>query len=464
MESIMDIHVINSNNKYVVLNKESLFLYSVTENIGKFLESYESRSEKPPENLGGIEIDIAKLLASFDEKVNYDKCNNKSWKEGDTKALCLIISHDCNLQCGYCFADHGKFGGEKKIMSFKTAEESIKKIFGENSSNFILFYGGEPFLNFPLMKDVVDYGNQNGLNIKYTTITNGTIMNTTIQEFIYKYFFALQLSLDGPKEINDMQRFGSVESVHDQALETIGQLKSRDYPLSIKCIITKNSINKLNTITGYLSSLGVGSIAFAEVSLIPKESKFFISDTEYEDCIAELSDILVRNLGQLALGNKAPIIGPIFDILRLLTTKTRKVNYCSAGREYVAVTADGDVYPCHGFVGIDEFKMGNVHEEDFPGESFNTIKNIFGKLNVYTSKECSSCWSRFLCGGDCAVHSYIYNNDLSKPTKRGCILSKSILEALLPEIAEIFQDKTKMQNIMKRFNRSSNITQNPLPK
>lgn len=459
---MMGLHVIKRNNKYIVFNPESLSLFSVTSSIGKTLELYESRSEGLPENIGSSEIDIAKLMDAFGKKVNYSIC--KSRAEWNTKALCLIISHDCNLQCGYCFADHGTFGGKRKLMSFETAKESIDKLLDKNSDNYILFFGGEPFLNFPLMKNVTEYEIRNELNIKYTTITNGTIMNNAIKEFIYKNFFELQISLDGPKEINDLQRYGNVESVHDQALKTLDQLKSKAYPLSIKCIITKNSVNKLNTIIEYLSTLGVGSIAFAEASLLPEDSEFFISDTEYEDCVTEVSHILVRNLDQLASGDKAPIIGPIFDILRSLATKTRKINYCSAGREYVAITADGDVYPCHEFIGIDEFKMGNVHEEDFPGELYNTMKTIFYNLNVYTSEECSSCWARFLCGGGCAVHSYIYNNDLSKPPKRRCIMAKSILEALLPEMAEIFQDKTKMRNIMKRFSRSSNVTQNPLPK
>jgi len=461
---MMDIYVIKRNNKYIVFNPESLFLFTVTEDIGEILEYYVSQSESLPENLGGSERDIASLLDSFDEKANLDICNSKGCEEKAPKALCLIVSHDCNLRCGYCYADHGTFGGEKKLMGFKTAKESIDKLLGKNSNNFILFFGGEPFLNYPLMKDVVEYGNRNELNIKYSTITNGTIINESIKEFIYKNFFALQISLDGPKAINDFQRYGSPESVHDRALETLDQLRSRDYPLSIKCIITKKSINKLNTIMEYLSTLGVGSIAFSEAHLLPKDSKFYISDTEYEGCITELSRILVKNLDQLASGDKTPVIGPIFDILRSLTTKTRKINYCSAGREYVAVTAEGDVYPCHGFVGIDEFKMGNVLEEDFPGESYATISDLFSKLNVNISEECSLCWARFLCGGDCAAHSYIYNNDLSKPTKRRCIMAKSILEALLPEIADIFQDKNKMQNIIKRFDRSRNVAQSPLIK
>lgn len=456
------IHVIKRNGKYIALNPESLSLFSIVENVGKMLESYESGSENLPENMNGGEIDRVKLLDSFSENAN---CNmSKNQVDMDPKALCLIISHDCNLQCGYCYADHGTFGRGKKLMDFKIAKESIDKLLCKSSNNFILFFGGEPFLNFPLLKEVTEYGNQNNLNIKYTTITNGTIMNYTIKKFIYENFFGLQLSLDGPKEINDVQRYGKVESVHDSVLETLNQLKSETYPLSIKCIITKQSINKLNYIMNYISSLGVASIAFAEASMLPEDSKFLISDEEYDDYVIELSQILVRNLVQLALGNKTPVMDPVFDILRSLVTKRRKINYCSAGREYVAVTAEGDVYPCHGFVGIDEFKMGNVFDEDFPGESYSSIKNIFKNINVYASKECSSCWARFLCGGDCAAHSYIYENDLSKPTKRRCIMAKTILDALLPTMAEIFQNTSQIQNILIRFGRSKDIIRNPLPK
>ena len=112
-------------------------------------------------------------------------------------------------------------------------------------------------------------------------------MNNTIKNFIYKNLFSLQLSLDGPRDINDIQRYGKIESVHDRVLETLGQLKSREYPVSIKCIITKKSFNKLNDISHYFNSLGVYSIAFAEASLLPEDSEFFISDSEYEYCITE---------------------------------------------------------------------------------------------------------------------------------------------------------------------------------
>lgn len=183
-DTMMQIHVIKKLDKYIAFNTESLSLFSITENIGKSLESYGSWSGGLPENEDGIEICIAKLSDSFKEKIDNDIYTG--WKGKEPRSLCLIISHDCNLRCGYCYADQGTFGGEKKLMSFKTAKESIDKLLSKNCNNFILFFGGEPFLNFPLMKDVVEYGSQNGLDLKYTTITNGTIMNNTIKNFIYK--------------------------------------------------------------------------------------------------------------------------------------------------------------------------------------------------------------------------------------------------------------------------------------
>jgi len=450
---MMDLHTMNRDNKYVVFDSESLVLFSVTAEVGKILELFESEpvdSNLKLRVLDDTNICIDDLLKYFADLRTANSSKDPKWIDKEPKTLCLIISQDCNLKCAYCFADHGTFRSEKKLMHADTAKKCINMFFNnhKNIENFVLFYGGEPFLNFTLMKAIEEYGRSLGLNINYTTITNGTIMNDTIEKFVIDYFFKLYISLDGPKEINDIQRFGNVESVHDKVITTINRCKSNNIPLALKCIATNKSINKLTDIAEYLSSLSVDSIAFAEVSRIPPESEFFISDNDFENYANELSRILLKNLGQLAIGNKTVIINPIFNILRQLMTRTRAINNCSAGREYIAVTADGDVYPCHGFVGMEEFKMGNVHDEDFPGEAYNKIKKIFDTHSVHTSEECSSCWARFLCGGDCVVNSYLSNGELFHPTKRRCILIKSILEALLPEIADIFQDEVKTQNIL----------------
>lgn len=455
-----ELYIFNRSDKCIAFHPESLGLFSIQEETRKILTF--NRSELGDfshilENLDCSDIESKILLNYFEDKTRTNISRDQKWTGNEPKALYLIVSQICNLQCGYCFADHGKFGGEKKIMGFNTAKKSMEKLLDRGYDNFILFYGGEPLLNFPLMNEVEEHGQRLGLDVKYTTITNGTIMNDIIEEFVYRTFFSFSVSLDGPKEINDNQRYGNVGSVHDQAVKTIQRLKLKGIPVAIKCIVTKKSFNKLNDIARYLTSLGATSIAFADVSRIPQESEFFLSDDDVKVYAEDLSDILVQNLNQLAAGERVAIIAPIFGILRQLITKTRAIHHCSAGREYLAVTADGDVYPCHGFVGIKEFKMGNVHDEDFPGDAYNEIKNIFNNTSIYTSKECCSCWARFLCGGCCAANCYIYNGDLSRPVERHCIEIKSILSALLPEIADIFQDRTKMLNIIRNFKKSDDI-------
>jgi uncharacterized protein len=314
------------------------------------------------------------------------------------------------------------------------------------------------------MKKIEKYGRKAGLEIKYIAETNGTIMNDAIEEFIAEKFSSIGISLDGPKEINDRQRYGNVSSVHDLAIMAIKRLKSKKISISVKCTATVHSINELTNIAEYIGSLGVNLMDFAPADMIPQTKKILMSDNEFETYAREISSISVRNIHQLASGNRTTLFYPIFFLLSQFVTKTRVTHHCAAGREYIAVTADGDVYPCHEFVGIEEFKMGNVNDEDFPGETYNRIKSIFNRHSIYAVEECKSCWARFLCGGDCAVRSYVYNGDLFRPTNRKCILTKSILNALLPEIAEIFQDKNKMQNIIKRFEeyKQSSISKNPL--
>lgn len=131
-----------------------------------------------------------------------------------------------------------------------------------------------------------------------------------------------------------------------------------------------------------------------------------------------------------------------------MISKTRRIYGCEAGRETLTITADGDVYPCHKYIGLKEFYMGNVHDEDFPGDKFERLRETLRKINVYTSPDCNTCWARFLCGGVCHWRSNITHGDMSQPTEQRCMEMKSILEALLPEIAEIFSDEIKTGNVL----------------
>lgn len=440
-----DFHVIQKDDKYVVFHPESLSLFSVNDDIGEILILYETNSVcvNP-----GAERVVTNILNYLSLNTEYNSIEDLKWANSEPRTLNLLVSQDCNLKCGYCYANHGTYRSETKLMNFDTAKKCIDKLLSKDYDNTIIFFGGEPLLNFSLLKKIDSYLTIKNLAVKYTSITNGTIMNDEIQTFIDDKFLNLWISLDGPKDINDGQRFGSVKSVHDRVVETIDRLQTRKYPLIIKSIVTKKSVNNLIEIVEHISALNIDSLDLKPVKDVSSESEFFMSDEDYAIYVKKLSDVLVHNINKLANGERIKLISYIFPVLNQMITKTRMIYGCAAGRELMTITADGDVYPCEKYVGLDEFHMGNVHDDDFPGEKFNSIRETFYKINIYNSLDCNSCWARFFCGGGCHFQSYITHGDLSRPTKRRCLEMKSILEALLPEIAEIFSDEVKTKNVL----------------
>jgi len=273
-------------------------------------------------------------------------------------------------------------------------------------------------------------------------------MSDEIKNFINEKFLSLWISIDGPKDINDRQRFGLVESVHDRVAETIDKLHPRSYPITIKSVITKRSVNNLSEIVEYISSLNIDSTCINPVKDVPPQSEFFMSDEDYMTYINELDNILVSYIKKIANGDEVKLISYIYPILMQMISKTRKTYGCEAGRKFLTITTDGDVYPCHRYIGLKEFHMGNVNDEDFPGDKFDRLREMLYRINVYDSPECDTCWARFLCGGVCHWRSYVTSGYLSRPTERKCMEIKSILEALLPEIAEIFSDEIKTGNTL----------------
>jgi uncharacterized protein len=451
MKNTLDIHIVSKDGKFFVFHPTTLKLFSVTEEIGMILKFYEIRSKDIriiAEKLYKSEQYITDILNYISDNTQDKFVKDLEWSDGGTMVLNLMISQDCNLKCAYCYADHGAYGREKKLMNFDIAKKSIDTLLKNVHDKRIVFFGGEPFLNFSLMKELDSHLITTGINAKYTTVTNGTIMNEEIKNFINKNFFNLCISLDGTKDTNDQHRYGNVESVHDCVLKTISMLEPRNYSISIKSVVTKRSLNDLKDNIEYINSLNIDSMAAEPVHYMPHESDLFLSDADLAKYIQEMIKINVDQIRKMANGEKVVFMSHIFDILWQIMTKTRKINMCSGGRESITITADGDVYPCHMYIGVNEFMMGNVNDADFPGDRFKKIRDLFKKINIYNSSDCNSCWARFLCGGECAWLSDICNNDLSRPTEQRCALMKSILDALLPEIADIFQDEIKTRNLI----------------
>jgi uncharacterized protein len=445
MIEITDIHIIQKDKRYVVFHPESLSLFYVREDIGKILKLYELNSKYINHDSERV---INNILNALSKKIDHNSTVNLKEENQGPRTLNLLVSQDCNIRCGYCYAGHGTYGSEKKLMSYDTARKCIDKLLSKEHENHILFFGGEPLLNFSLIEKLDSYLNKKKLSAKYTMVTNGTIMNDEIKNFINKKSLNLWISLDGPKDINDGQRFGSFESVHDHVIKTIDKLYPRGGPITIKSTVTKRSANRLTEIVAYISSLNIDSMDIRSVKDVSPSSEFFMNDEDYAMYINDLANILAICIKKLANGEKVKMISYIYPILMRMITKTRRINGCSAGRELMTITADGDVYPCEKYTGLEVFHMGNVHDEDFPGEKFKRLRKMFYEINVYKSPYCNACWARFLCGGGCHWRCYSSHGDLSQPMEQKCFGMKSILEALLPEIADIFQDEAKTKNLL----------------
>ncbi|GAB6264869.1 MAG: thioether cross-link-forming SCIFF peptide maturase [Methanothrix sp.] len=450
----IDIHIMENNGRYVVFHPETFSLFYISKEIGEILKFYENGSKDIhviAEKFNKKETYIDDILNYIQKKSALNPTKNLEWTNGIPRTLCLIISQDCNLRCAYCYADHGTYMREKRLMDIETARKAIDKLFSYNYLNTILFFGGEPLLNFSLIKEIDSYVMAVGLNVKYTAVTNGTIMNDEMKHFINNKFFNLCISLDGIKEINDQQRYGNVESVHDCVIKTLNELKYRKYPISIKSIITKLGVDRLEEVETYIGCLNIDSTAIEPVNEVQPDSMFYISDEEYVKYVQNLANIFKKYIHELAKGDKLVSYYTVFNIILHMLTRTRKINMCSAGREYLAITAEGDVYPCHRFIGLEEFNMGNVHDNNFPDNRFIKIKNMFNDKSIDNLEKCCICWARYLCGGDCDCDSYIYKKDILYPTERRCLLMKTIINTLMPEIADIFLDETKTKNLLKWY-------------
>lgn len=456
MNKLMDLHVIDSDNKYVVFHPESMSIFFVEESVGKILK-YCERSDDLSKALTELDITeehINKLMNHFNKYIKYGSDNDQDLSRNRPRSLCLIISQDCNLRCEYCYADSGEYRKNRQFMNINTAKKSIQKLLCDKNDGkrFILFFGGEPFLNFSLMEEIEFYRKNNNLNIEYSATTNGTILNNDIRKFLNENFFSITMSLDGMKEINDVFRYGNILSAHDEIVKNINILnQSRTYSISIKSVITKHNYNKIKYVSAYNGTLGVNSMELTPIHLLPPESKFYLTDNEYATFVMELSNSMKQNLEASIVNDKNTIYSSIFGLFRQLITKKRKIYHCSAGIDYLAISADGDVYPCHGCVGMDEFKMGNVHDANFPGEMYDNVRTIFINKSIFASRKCNICWARFLCGGDCLIQSYIHNKDLSIPTERHCIFMKSILETLLLALVDIYHNDVKRQNLFNKL-------------
>ncbi len=371
-----------------------------------------------------------KILFSEDDYEKFAKYSVVS----PVKAMCLHISHDCNLRCKYCFASTGDFGEGRKLMTFETGKAAIDFLLNNSGDRVNLeldFFGGEPLMNFDVVKQIVVYARSRekeyNKNFRFTITTNGLLLTDDKIDFINKEMSNVVLSIDGRKEVNDRLRVRVDGSgCYDKILEGYKKLVSKrgDKDYYVRGTYTKYNLDFSNDVM-HLYDLGFDQVSVEPV--MADENMPYAITEEDVDAISKEYEILAEKLEKIrADGGFCNFFHFMLD-LDQGPCAIKRLRGCGSGNEYIAITPDGDIYPCHQFVGIPEFKMGNLEAGTFD----NSIKEIFAKTHVYAKEDCKRCWAKFYCSGGCNANNFLYEGDILKAHKLSCKLQKKRLECAI---------------------------------
>ena len=358
----------------------------------------------------------------------------KAKTSGVIKALCLHIAHTCNLNCSYCFASQGKYHGERAVMSFEVGKQALDFLIANSGSRRNLevdFFGGEPLVNFQVVKDLVAYARsiekEHNKNFRFTLTTNGLLIDEDVIEFANRECHNVVLSLDGRKEIHDRFRVdyagnGSWDRIVPKFQQLVKARNGQGYYM--RGTFTHANPDFLKDIQVMLD-LGFNELSMEPVVAAPDDPSAL---TEEDKAIVMEQ---YEKLAMLMLDKDRE--GKPFTFYHYMIDLTggpciyKRISGCGSGTEYMAVTPWGDLYPCHQFVGEEKFKLGDV----WKGVDNTEIQNEFLECNVYARPECRDCWARLYCSGGCAANAYHATGSVKGVYKFGCDLFRKRMECAI---------------------------------
>ena len=368
-------------------------------------------------------------------------------QDAPIKALCLHVSHDCNLRCQYCFASTGDFGtGHRMTMDVETAKKAIDFVIQRSGSRRNIevdFFGGEPLMAMDTVKATVDYARsleeKHGKNFRFTITTNGVLLNEENIAYINREMSNAVLSLDGRPEVNDKMRktisgTGSYDVILPKFQKLVEGRGDKDYYL-------RGTFTRYNRDFS-ADVMHIADQGFRNVSVDPVVGS---PDCDYTFREEDLPGILAEyeKLAEQLL-HRPDVNFFHFNVdLSQGPCVIKRLRGCGAGCEYVAITPEGDIYPCHQFVGNEEYKLGNLYEDTFNMD----LSHRFGELNVYTRPDCQQCWARFYCSGGCSASNLLVNGDIKIPNRFGCDMQRKRLEcaiAMKAHQAGMVEEMTEM--------------------
>ena len=372
----------------------------------------------------------ASVLFSDDSHISPDMLENRG---AMIKAICLHAAHDCNMSCAYCFAGKGTFSGDKAYLSEDTGRKAIDFLLKQSGGRKYLeidFFGGEPLLNFQVIEYLVNYGRsrekESGKTIRFTLTTNGLLLDENKEAFINENMENVILSLDGRPDINDAVRktINGRGTYHTILNNYLRFQKKRIGAYYVRGTFTKQNLDFSKDVQ-HLAELGFPGISIEPV-VAKKEQAYALDDADIPYILEEYDKLADYCLERNAEGESFVFFH--FDInLDQGPCIVKRLAGCGAGTEYVAVSPEGDIYPCHQFVGEAAFKLGNVHEDAFNNKSYD----LFNSLHVRNKQECVDCWAKFYCSGGCHANAWRINGSLYKPYALGCVLERKRIECAI---------------------------------
>ncbi len=350
------------------------------------------------------------------------------------KAMCLNVAHDCNLRCEYCFAAKGDFGCGRKLMPLEVGKKAIDFLIERSAGRRNLemdFFGGEPLMNWDVVKELVLYAREqekiHNKNFRFTITTNGLLLTDDKIDFINQEMSNCVLSLDGRKEINDRLRVrvdgtGCYDQIVPKYQKLVAQRGDKDY--YARGTFTRYNLDFTEDV------LHMADLGFDQVSVEPVVSDekldYSIKEEDLPRVFEEYERLANALLKRRKEGKGCNFFHFMIDLNQGLCA-IKRLRGCGCGNEYVAVTPEGDIYPCHQFVGDEQWKMGSVLDGTFN----MPMKERFAKANVYSKSDCKNCWAKFYCSGGCNANNWQYERDILKSHNISCELEKKRLECAI---------------------------------
>ena len=399
--------------------------------LSELLSTYEEAEVK--EALEEIQflIDEGEL---FTKDIYHDYVVDFKKRKTVVKALCLHIAHDCNLACKYCFAEEGEYHGRRALMSFEVGKKALDFLI-ENSGNRknleVDFFGGEPLMNWDVVKQLVEYGRSKekeyNKNFRFTMTTNGVLLNDEIMEYCNREMSNVVLSLDGRKEVNDQMRpfrngKGSYELIVPKFQKFAKLRGEKDY--YIRGTFTRNNMDFAKDVLEF-ADLGFESMSIEPV-VAQEDEDYSIRQEDIPAILEEYDKLAVEYIKRQKEGRGFNFFHFNIDLTQGPCV-AKRLSGCGSGTEYLAVTPWGDFYPCHQFVGEEEFLLGNVDT----GVTNTQIRDEFKLCNVYAKDKCRDCFARFYCSGGCAANSYNFHGSITDAYDIGCEMQKKRIECAI---------------------------------